>query len=131
MKLNILLSLLFLFSTKSISQTKSTVIIVDGVCMMCENRIEKKAIEKKGIKLADWNLENRTLKLVYNEKNITVNEIHKFLASIGHDTKIEIASEEAYSLLDPCCKYRDLQVIRDHGLNRTPINNSNKKEQQN
>ena len=99
--------------------------------MMCENRIEKKAIEKKGIKLADWNLENRTLKLVYNEKNITVNEIHKFLASIGHDTKIEIASDEAYSLLDPCCKYRDLQVIRDHGLNRTPINNSNKKEQQN
>ena len=87
MKLNILLSLLFLFSFKSNSQTKSTVIIVDGVCMMCENRIEKQAIDIKGIKLADWNLENRTLKLVYNEKHISINEIHKFLASIGHDTK--------------------------------------------
>ena len=75
MKLNILLSLLFLFSFKSNSQTKSTVIIVDGVCMMCENRIEKQAIDIKGIKLADWNLENRTLKLVYNEKHISVNEI--------------------------------------------------------
>ena len=52
MKLNILLSLLFLFSVKSISQTKSTVIIVDGVCMMCENRIEKKAIEKKRNKIS-------------------------------------------------------------------------------
>jgi len=128
MKLNILLSLLFLFSFKSISQTKSTVIIVDGVCMMCENRIEKQAIDIKGIKLADWNLENRTLKLVYNEKHISINEIHKFLASIGHDTKKEIASDEAYALLDPCCKYRDLQVIRDHGLDREPINYSNKKE---
>ena len=128
MNLNILLSLLFLFSFKSISQTKSTVIIVDGVCMMCENRIEKQAIDIKGIKLADWNLENRTLKLVYNEKHISINEIHKFIASIGHDTKKETASDEAYALLDPCCKYRDLQVIRDHGLDREPINYSNKKE---
>ena len=128
MKLNILLSLLFLLSVKSISQTKSTVIIVDGVCMMCENRIEKQAIDKKGIKLADWNLENRTLKLVYNEKHISVDEIHKFIASIGHDTKKEIASEEAYSLLDPCCKYRDVQVVRDHGMDRKPINTPNKKE---
>ena len=128
MKLNIILSLLFLFSFKSISQTKSTVIIVDGVCMMCENRIEKQAIDIKGIKLADWNLENRTLKLVYNEKHISVDEIHKFIASIGHDTKKEIASDEAYSLLDPCCKYRDLQVVRDHGLDRKPINSPNKKE---
>ncbi len=128
MKLNIFLSLMLLFSFKTISQTKSTVIIVDGVCMMCENRIEKQAIHKKGIKLADWNLENRTLKLVYNEKHISVDEIHKFIASIGHDTKKEIASDEAYSLLDPCCKYRDLQVVRDHGLDRKPINSPNKKE---
>ena len=119
---------MLLFSFKSISQTKSTVIIVDGVCMMCENRIEKQAIDKKGIKLADWNLENRTLKLVYNEKHISVDDIHKFIASIGHDTKKEIASDEAYALLDPCCKYRDLQVIRDHGLDREPIRDSNKKE---
>ncbi len=128
MKLNIFLSLMLLLSFKSISQTKSTVIIVDGVCMMCENRIEKQAIDKKGIKLADWNLENRTLKLVYNEKHISVDEIHKFIASIGHDTKKKIASDEAYSLLDPCCKYRDVQVIRDHGMDRKPINPPNKKE---
>ena len=128
MNLNIFLSLMLLFSFKSISQTKSTVIIVDGVCMMCENRIEKQAIDKKGIKLADWNLENRTLKLVYNEKHISIDDIHKFIASIGHDTKKEIASDEAYSLLDPCCKYRDLQVVRDHGLDRKPINSPNKKE---
>ena len=125
---NLFFVIVCLFSINSYTQTKSVTIVVDGVCMMCENRIEKQAIDIKGIKLADWNLENRTLKLVYNEKHISINEIHKFLASIGHDTKKETASDEAYALLDPCCKYRDLQVIRDHGLDREPINYSNKKE---
>ena len=123
------ISIFLLVTLNSFSQTKSAKIVVDGVCMMCEERIEKKAIDVKGIKLADWNLDNRVLKIVYNEKNITINEIHEFLGSIGHDTEKKIASNEAYSLLDPCCQYRDLQVIKDHGLDRTPIHTSNKKEQ--
>ena len=97
--------------------------------MMCEERIEKNIIGLKGIKLANWNLENRILKLVYNEKKISLDEIHKFLASIGHDTNKEIASNQAYNLLDPCCQYRDFQVVKDHGLDRKPIHGSNKKEQ--
>ena len=123
------ISIFLLVTLNSYSQTKSAKIVVDGVCMMCEERIEKKAIDVKGIKLADWNLDNRVLKIVYNEKNITINEIHEFLGSIGHDTEKKIASNEAYSLLDPCCQYRDLQVIKDHGLDRKPIHTSNKKEQ--
>ena len=123
------ISIFLLVTFNSFSQTKSAKIVVDGVCMMCEERIEKKAIDVKGIKLADWNLDNRVLKVVYNEKNITINEIHEFLGSIGHDTEKKIASDEAYSLLDPCCQYRDLQVIKDHGLDRKPIHTSNKKEQ--
>jgi len=123
------ISIFLLITLNSFSQTKSAKIVVDGVCMMCEERIEKKAIDVKGIKLADWNLDNRVLKVVYNEKKITINEIHEFLGSIGHDTEKKIASNEAYSLLDPCCQYRDLQVIKDHGLDRKPIHASNKKEQ--
>ena len=123
------ISIFLLVTLNSFSQTKSAKIVVDGVCMMCEERIEKKAIDVKGIKLADWDLDNRVLKVVYNEKNITINEIHEFLGSIGHDTEKKIASDEAYSLLDPCCQYRDLQVIKDHGLDRKPIHTSNKKEQ--
>jgi len=123
------ISIFLLITLNSFSQTKSAKIVVDGVCMMCEERIEKKAIDVKGIKLADWNLDNRVLKVVYNEKKITINEIHEFLGSIGHDTEKKIASNEAYSLLDPCCQYRDLQVIKDHGLDRKPIHTSNKKEQ--
>jgi len=126
---HLFISIFLLVTLNSFSQTKSAKIVVDGVCMMCEERIEKKAIDVKGIKLADWNLDNRVLKVVYNEKKITINEIHEFLGSIGHDTEKKIASNEAYSLLDPCCQYRDLQVIKDHGLDRKPIHTSNKKEQ--
>ena len=128
-KKHIFLVIIFLISLNSISQTKSAKIVVDGVCMMCEERIEKKAIDVNGIKLADWNLENRVLKVVYNEKKITINEIHEFLGSIGHDTEKKIASNEAYALLDPCCQYRDVRVVKDHGLDRKPIHASNKKEQ--
>ena len=99
-KKHIFLVIIFLISLTSISQTKSAKIVVDGVCMMCEERIEKKAIDVKGIKLADWNLENRVLKVVYNEKKITINEIHEFLGSIGHDTEKKN------------CLQRSLQVIR-------------------
>jgi len=126
---HLFISIFLLVTLNSFSQTKSAKIVVDGVCMMCEERIEKKAIDVNGIKLADWNLDNRVLKVVYNEKKITINEIHEFLGSIGHDTEKKIASNEAYSLLDPCCQYRDLQVIKDHGLDRKPIHTSNKKEQ--
>ena len=51
-KKHIFLVIIFLISLNSISQTKSAKIVVDGVCMMCEERIEKKAIDVNGIKLA-------------------------------------------------------------------------------
>ena len=40
-------------------------------------------------------------------------EIQK-IASVGHDTKLEIAIDEAYNNLDMCCKYRDEEVVKNH-----------------
>ena len=115
MKLNFILVFLIVFvNTDSISQTKSEVIFVDGVCGMCEKRIESNCLATKGIKLANWNKENRMLKVIYNEKKISLEEIHKKIASIGHDTKLETANDEAYSKLDMCCKYRDPEVVKNH-----------------
>ena len=115
MKFNFILSLFVLFvTTNIISQTKSEVIFVDGVCGMCEKRIESNCLATKGIKLADWNKENRMLKIIYNEKKISLEDIHKKIASIGHDTKLETANEEAYGKLAMCCKYRDEEVVKNH-----------------
>ena len=112
MKSNFTLTFLVLFFTvDSISQTKSEVIFVDGVCGMCEKRIESNCLATKGIKLADWNKENRMLKVIFNEKKISLEQIHKKIASIGHDTKLETAPDEAYNNLFMCCKYRDEEVV--------------------
>ena len=114
MKKNYLLVVMILFFSMSFSQTKSQMIFVDGVCGMCEKRIESNCLATKGIKMADWNKENRMLKVIFNEKKISLDEIHKKVASIGHDTKLETAPDEAYNMLDMCCKYRDEEVLKNH-----------------
>ena len=114
MKTNYLLVVMILFFSISFSQTKSQMIFVDGVCGMCEKRIESNCLATKGIKMADWNKENRILKVIFNEKKISLDEIHKKVASIGHDTKLETATDEAYNKLDMCCKYRDEEVVKNH-----------------
>ena len=115
MKFNFIFTFFLLFiTTNSISQTKSEIMFVDGVCGMCEKRIESNCLATKGIKLADWNKENRMLKVIYNEKKISLEEIHKKIASIGHDTKLETANEEVYGKLAMCCKYRDEEVVKNH-----------------
>ena len=118
-KMNNLFIILFLLTfSLTFSQTKTDIFFVDGVCGMCKERIEKSCIKVKGVKMVSWNVDSRMLKVIYNEKNINLPDIHKFLASIGHDTEIEKAPEEIYNSLDMCCKYRDPQVVKDHGLER-------------
>ena len=114
MKINVLLIIIVLFSRFGLSQTKSQMFFVDGVCGMCEKRIESNCLATKGIKMAEWNKENRMLKVIFNEKKISLEQIHKKVASIGHDTKLEMATEEAYNKLDMCCKYRDEEVVKNH-----------------
>jgi len=110
-----LFSILFLLSfSLSFSQTKTETFFVDGVCGMCKERIENSCIKVKGIKMVNWNVDSRQLKVIYNQKKINLPEIHKFVASVGHDTKIEKAPENIYNSLAMCCKYRDEQVVKDH-----------------
>ena len=88
LKLSILMGLLFAFYSQVISQTKSETILVNGVCGMCEKRIESNCLKIKGVKMADWSRETGTLKIVFNEKKISLDAISKSIESIGHDTKL-------------------------------------------
>ena len=114
-KMKNLFIILFLLSFRlSFSQTITETFFVDGVCGMCKERIENSCIKVKGIKMVNWNVDSRQLKVIYNQKKINLPEIHKFVASVGHDTKIEKAPEKIYNSLAMCCKYRDEQVVKDH-----------------
>ena len=112
-----ILIITFLFMGMTVfSQNKNAraSIEVDGVCLMCKDRIEKACIKTKGVKSAVWNVETHELRLIFDERKTTLDVIQKNIAAVGHDTKAIKATEEAYNSVHACCKYRDDEVQEDH-----------------
>lgn len=87
---------------------------VDGVCMMCKQRIEKASLNTKGVKSAVWNVQTHELKLIYDARKTNLETISQSIVAVGHDTKTLKATDEAYETVHPCCKYRDEKVIEEH-----------------
>lgn len=112
----ILFVLVVLITTVTFAQNKNAKasMEVDGVCLMCKERIEKAAIRTKGVKSAIWNVETHELKLIFDERKTNLETIGKKIAAVGHDTKALKATDEAYATVHPCCKYRDEEVVGDH-----------------
>ena len=79
---------------------------VFGVCGMCKSRIEK-AMKIKQVKSAKWNKETKMLNVAYVENAITVDDLHKIVAKVGHDTEKFKAADSVYAKLPKCCLYRD------------------------
>lgn len=111
----LIITLLFIGAT-SFAQNKNAkaTIEVDGVCGMCKERIEKASIGAKGVKMATWNVDTHQLDLIYNEKRTDLKTIQQSIADSGHDTEAVKAKDEVYDAIDPCCKYRDPEVVDDH-----------------
>lgn len=110
----ILISVLISLSTIDQNSNAKANFRVDGVCMMCKSRIETTTIKLKGVKVSKWDMNTSQISLIYNEKKIKLNDIHRSIAEIGHDTEKVTATDEAYNSLDPCCKYRDPVVVKNH-----------------
>ena len=118
MKKTVLVLVVLLMSVSLSAQKKKknakVSIDVDGVCMMCKGRIEKAALNGKGVKYAQWNVQTHELKLIIDERKTTVKTIQQNVANVGHDTKAIKATKEAYDNLHPCCKYRSEEIKEDH-----------------
>ena len=97
----VLVLTIMLLGVTSFAQNKNAKasLEVDGVCLMCKERIEKASVKTKGVKSAVWDVKTHEL------KNIV---------AVGHDTKELKATDEAYNSVHPCCKYRDEDVKKDH-----------------
>lgn len=113
---NLMIAMALLIGTIGYAQNKNAkaMIEVDGVCMMCKERIEKAAIKSKGVKSANWDVKTHELKLIYDENKIDLKTIQQNIADVGHDTKEIKATDEAYHSVHPCCFYRDEAVQDDH-----------------
>lgn len=103
------IGLLLLVSGSALAQTSEVTFWVDGVCGMCEKRIESAMINSSGVKFADWDLETLQVKVAYNSKKITEQKLHEILAGAGHDTQKVRAKDEDYAKVPGCCKYRTLE----------------------
>jgi cation transport ATPase len=91
---------------------------VDGVCMMCKSRIEKAALNSKGVKYALWNVKTHQLNLIIDKRKTDVSTIQQNVANVGHDTDVFKAPKEIYENLHGCCKYRDEEVQEDHKIEK-------------
>lgn len=104
---SIAFAIAMLTSTQVSAQKVKTIKFeVDGVCGMCKDRIEK-AVDVKGVKYANYDLDNHQLEVIYKTKKISENEIHQRIANVGHDTEKIKATDEAYDQIHECCKYRE------------------------
>lgn len=83
---------------------------VDGVCGMCEKRIETALLNTPGVRFADWSTETHLVKVAYNGKKLTEQRLHEVVAAVGHDTKKARATDESYAKVHTCCKYRELNA---------------------
>ena len=113
---NLIIALIMLMGVVSFAQNKNAraSMEVDGVCLMCKERIEKACIKTKGVKSAVWNVETHELKLIYDERKTNLETITKSIVAVGHDTKDLKDTDEAYNSVHDCCKYRDKEVQEDH-----------------
>ena len=96
------------FSAQAQNKTADT-IWVDGICGMCEDRIEN-ALDVKGVWVAEWDIDSQELYVVYKESKITKTQICALVNDAGHYTEFSKASDEQYEKVHGCCLYRDEDV---------------------
>ncbi|GAB1431266.1 hypothetical protein MASR2M18_21010 [Ignavibacteria bacterium] len=80
---------------------------VSGNCKMCKKNIEKPLKSLDGIETASWDKDTKQLTVTFDPEQITEKKILETVAGAGYDSDSLRASDEVYSKLPKCCKYRD------------------------
>ena len=108
----LLLVVVTLIAVSAQAQKAELTFGVSGLCGMCEERIEA-AFDQKGIVAADYDLEKKTIHVVYKTKKWDEEGLHKLATAVGHDTDKYKATDEQYANMHGCCKYRDPKACSD------------------
>lgn len=98
---------------QSATDTTATTFVA-GACDMCKTRIEKAALERKGVKSARWDQTTQLLTVSFNAEQVTLERILCRVADRGHDNDFEKAKDAVYNSLPSCCAYRSKADISSH-----------------
>jgi len=79
---------------------------VYGNCGACEERITE-ALDQKGIVAGGWDREKQEVWVVYRPSKVTLEQIHRYIAAVGHDTDLMKTDSAVYQSLPNCCLYRE------------------------
>lgn len=114
MKRIVLLVLVSLFSLTMVAQEKKSKnkkveFKVAGNCGMCEKRIEKAAFSVKGVKSAEWHVDDQDIHLLIDETKCSAEDVAKAIAAVGHDTGSIKAEDAVYEKLHGCCLYERMK----------------------
>jgi copper chaperone CopZ len=89
----------------TVSPDTSVTFMVYGNCGMCKRRIVGAMEELEGIHTAAWSTETKMADVTYDSKLVSLDEIQKKIAEVGHDTGKYRAEESVYNDLPGCCQY--------------------------
>lgn len=99
-----MVAVMALLGSAAFAQSKTDSVKVSGNCGMCEKRIEN-AMKMPGVTSADWDVKSKMLTVSYAADQISLDDIQRKIAEVGHDTPKFKATEAVYSKLPGCCKY--------------------------
>ena len=108
-KVNFLFILFFTLQLPVFAQDKTATFKVWGNCGMCKKRVEKAASGLEGVVEAVWSTDSKKMVVKYNADKVSVSDIKKKIAAVGHDTDEFKASKEVYDKLPGCCLYDRMQ----------------------
>ncbi len=109
-----MMAALTILSTPLFSQVKTDTIKVYGNCGMCKKRIEK-AAKTEAVSSAAWSPDTKSMTITYDATKITLEEIQKKIAAVGHDTEMFKADDKVYEKLPGCCLYeRKSTATKNH-----------------
>jgi len=107
---NLFLIILLITSQGLFSQTNDpnttgkAIIKTSAECGACKERLEGVLNYTKGVKFAELNVAEKTLKIQFNPSKISIEDIRKIISETGYDADDVKANPKSVEELPECCK---------------------------
>lgn len=90
---------------QAVDKIESATFTVYGNCGMCKRTIEGSLKNETNITEANWNIDSGEMKVSFDPKSISIDDIKQKIADVGYDTDTHRAKVDVYNNLPGCCQY--------------------------